>query len=420
MPDNKDKFADIQELLDYFDKKYSAISKDAVENFKVLQLEAVKEAAEAEKRNKIYLTEKVLEMQAEGLLASEEAAAKYARKMVEEQQKRKLESEIDILKEISKEEEARRSRELKLLEKEKDLQKKKDEGNTHEAKKLQKEIELEKRKNADIDRREKLKEEGASYQFGDELKEVFNPLKTIKDEIAKGNVLKRTADQVLANSLKAMGKAITEGLNAINTSISTYAKYQTAINTRLQGTRGENVVNIFGSLVDKLDEVAFSPLVSAADLYSNLDNLVGQGIVTNVEQRAFFETIKGGIATTFDATSESLNRMIRLQRNDSTAARLGMESYLTRFLNTYVENTEYLQSTFDNVASSLFEASAALGALPGKGTAASLEFEYVVQKWLGTLTGIGLSNETAQNIATALGQLGSGNVDVLNSQIGTY
>lgn len=419
MPDNKDKFADIQEMLDYFDKKYSAISRDSAKNFKAMQLEAVQEAADAEERNKKYLTEKVLEMRAEGLLASEEAASKYAMKMIEEQQKLKLESEIGILKEISKEEEARRARELKLLEKEKDLQKNKNEGNTHEAKKLQKEIELEKRKNADIDRREKLKEEGASYQFGDELKEVFNPLKTIKDEIAKGNVLKRTADHVLANSLKAMGKAITEGLNAINTSISSYAKYQTAINTRLQGTRGESVVNIFGSLVDKLDDVAFSPLISAADLYTNLNSLVGQGIVTNVEQRAFFETVKGGIATTFDATSESLNRMIRLQRNDSTAARLGMEGYLTRFLNTYVENTEYLQSTFDTVASSLFEASAALGGLPGKGTAASLEFEYVVQKWLGTLTGVGLSNETAQSIATALGQLGSGNVDVLNSQMGT-
>jgi len=35
------------------------------------------------------------------------------------------------------------------------------------------------------------------------------------------------------------------------------------------------------------------------------------------------------------------------------------------------------------------------------------------------LTGIGLSTETAQSIATALGQLGSGNIDVLNTQMGT-
>jgi len=174
-----------------------------------------------------------------------------------------------------------------------------------------------------------------------------------------------------------MGKAITDGLNAINTAISSYAKYQTSINARLQGSQGD-AVNIFGNLVSKLDDVAFSPLISAADLYSNLNNLVGQGIVTNVEQRAFFETIKGGIATTFDVNSESLSRIIRLQRVDSTAARLGMESYLTRFLNTYVENTEYLQSTFDNVASSLFEASAALGGISGAD--ASVQFEYVVQK----------------------------------------
>lgn len=419
MPDKKDKFADIQELLDFYGRKYLQISADTQEKIQAMQKKAAEEAAAAELRNKEYLEEKVLKMRAEGLLASEEAAVKYAKKMGEEEYQRKLEREISILKEISKAEEERRNRESAILEKEKQVEELKAEGKEKEAKAVQKDLVKDKRKNEDANRREKLKEEGAEYLFGDKIKEVFNPIKTIKDEIAKGNVLKRAADQTLANTLKSMGKAITDGLNAINTAISSYAKYQTAINTRLQGTRGENVINVFGGLVDKLDQVAFSPLVSAANLYSNLSNLVGQGIATNVDQRAFFETIKGGIATTFDVTSESLNRMIRLQREDSTAARLGMESYLTRFLNHYVESTEYLQSTFDSVASSLFEASAVLGALSGLGSSASVEFEYVVQKWLGTLTGVGLSDATAQNIATALGQLGSGNVDVLNTQMGT-
>lgn len=422
MADKKDKFADIQEVLDYFDDKWKKLSEVQVANYKQMQSNAIKANAKEEEEHKLYLERKIFDMQAEGLLTSKKQASKYIKKLEEERAKRKLESELYVLKELSKEEQSKREIQTKILEKEKKLQTEKNRGNQTAAKRVQKELDILKKeesltnkKEAQKDRAQRLKDEGAAYEFGDTFKDIFQPL---KDEMAKGNVLKRTADQNLTSTFKGMVKALKEGLNAINTSISEYAKYQTAINARLQGSNGD-AVNVFGGLVNKLDDVAFSPLIAASDLYSNLNSLVGQGIVTNVEQRAFFETIKGGIATTFDVTSESLNRMIRLQRVDSTAARLGMEGYLTRFLNTYVENTEYLQSTFDNVASSLFEASAALGGLPGKGTAASLEFEYVVQKWLGTLTGIGLSNEAAQSIATALGQLGSGNVDVLNSQMGT-
>ena len=52
-----------------------------------------------------------------------------------------------------------------------------------------------------------------------------------------------------------------------------------------------------------------------------------------------------------------------------------MESYLTRPPLVYVENTEYLQSTFDNVASSLLKLSALLGAT-GAIFQHSIEFEY--------------------------------------------
>ena len=90
--------------------------------------------------------------------------------------------------------------------------------------------------------------------------------------------------------------------------------------------------------------------------------MVQSGVAQNVSQRAFFQTVKSGIAETFDATESYMKRIIRIQQNDSTAARLGMEAYLTRWLNAYVENTEYLTTTFDNVASSLLEASAVIGA----------------------------------------------------------
>lgn len=420
MPENNDKFADIREILSFYSASMNKIITQQSENYRKLKLDAEQEAADAERQRQVDIVRTISSLQAQNAIKTGEEATAYAKKLDEEHQQRRLESEIFILKEVSKREEDRRAKQTEILKKEKALQEKKNAGDNKKVKLIQKDLDNLKKEEALIKKKERkkaetdrLKEDGLDYEFGDTFKQIFDPL--IK-EIATGNALKRSADQAIYNSLKSMGKAIDAGVNAINQTISEYAKYQTAINTRLQGTNGD-AVNIFGNLVNKLDEVAFSPLISASALYSNLNQLIGQGIVTNVEQRAFFETIKDGIATTFDVTSESLNRMIRIQHNDSTAARLGMEGYLTRFLNTYVENTEYLQSTFDNVASSLLEASAVLGSL--RGVNKSLEFEYVVQKWLGTLTGIGLSNETAQSIANALGQLGSGNVDVLNTQMGT-
>lgn len=210
-------------------------------------------------------------------------------------------------------------------------------------------------------------------------------------------------------------------LNAINNGISTYAKYQGEINARLQGSNlggsGLTVAerlrygeNTFGILENRLAlAVGIQPYVRTEDMLSSLETLVKAGIAANVEQRAFLQTVKENIADTFDAANSSLLRIVRLQQSDSTAARLGMEAYLTRFLNQMVENTEYLNQTFDTVQEALIEASSQMT------MEASTEFEYVVQKWLGALTGTGLSEATAQGIAQALGYIGSGNVSAFGS-----
>ena len=193
--------------------------------------------------------------------------------------------------------------------------------------------------------------------------------------------------------------------NAVNQAISTYTGYQTAINARLQGI--SDSANRFSEIEDTLKTVSYSPLIKTQELYDNLSQLVAEGIAQNVEQRAFLQTVKEGIATTFDANNSALKRIIRLQQRDSTAARLGLEAYLTSYMNELVQNTEYLQSTFDSVAESLIEASSLMSMQQ------STEFEYVVQKWLGTVSGLGLSEGASQGIATALGQLGSGDVNGL-------
>ena len=197
--------------------------------------------------------------------------------------------------------------------------------------------------------------------------------------------------------------------NVINQGISTYSQYQRGISARLQGYRG-NEGDVFSQVEKNLTKaVGVTPYFKTETMLNNLQALVEQGIASNIEQRAFLQTAKDGIATTFSASDAALLRIIRLQQSDSTAARLGMEAYLTRYLNNLVENTEYLQSTFDNVESALIEASSQMGA------SQATEFEYIVQKWLGALTGTGLSEATAQSIAQAVGYLGSGDIGSLSN-----
>lgn len=207
----------------------------------------------------------------------------------------------------------------------------------------------------------------------------------------------KKAIEKLTSTLKNLG-------NVINNAITQYSTYQGGVNARLQGS-----AKTFQSIESSLSKVSTSPLLKTDKLYENLAELVNEGIVTNVEQRAFLMTMKDNIATTFDANSSALKRLIRIQQQDSTAQRLGMEAYLTSFMNKLVENTEYLSTSFDNVQSALLEASALMSA------SASSEFEYQVQKWLGAMSGLGLSDSTSTSLAQALGYLGSGNIEGLNS-----
>lgn len=209
--------------------------------------------------------------------------------------------------------------------------------------------------------------------------------------------------------------------DSVNSNMKTYTELQRGTNARLQGTqvsaadrllgltKGISQFDRFGLLENRLSmSVGINPYFRTETMLTNLSNLINEGIASNVEQRAFLATASENIANTFDVANGALLRIIRLQQQDSTAARLGMEAYLTRFLNNLVDNTEYLSKTFDSVQDALVEMSSQMS------TQASTELEYVIQKWLGALVGVGMSDTTATNIAQAIGYLGSGNVEALS------
>lgn len=221
--------------------------------------------------------------------------------------------------------------------------------------------------------------------------------------------------QGLINALQGLS-------DSVNSNMKTYTELQKGTNARLQGKQlgagwraagllaGKNPMDTFGIMESRLSlAVGINPYFRTETMLTNLSNLINEGISSNVEQRAFLQTASENIANTFDVANGALLRIIRLQQQDSTAARLGMEAYLTRFLNSLVDNTEYLNQTFDNVQEALVETSSHMS------VQAATELEYVIQKWLGSLVGVGMSDTTATNIAQALGYLGSGNVDALSS-----
>lgn len=237
-----------------------------------------------------------------------------------------------------------------------------------------------------------------------------NPLQLALDNVKAD--FKETG-AMLGKSFTEAGGRIFKGLvnigeklsGEINSVISTFSQYQSTINTRLQGT----AVTFQGIQREMSSRLGTSPFVKTSSMLESLNDLVAQGISFNLEQRAFLDALGGKIATTFDVANSSLLRIVKLQQQDSTASRLGMEAYLTRYFNQMFQDTQYLSQTFDSVTDALVEATSQMG------TKQSVEFEYIVQKWLGSLSAVGTSESTVRSIAEAIGYLGAGNVSALNS-----
>ena len=286
------------------------------------------------------------------------------------------------------------------------------------AKQLEKEEQNQKKKSADyIAKYEAILEERAR-------EEALQAEKEAQDEVNnyRRNKLEQTAKNFGQNLGNAISKGtggvldgtklvanVTKGINALGGSVNkyldVYTRYMTSVNARLQGAGKE--LN-YESLNNKIrTNTALNPYVRYTTVLEKMASLVDQGIASNVTQRAFLASISDKIATTFNAAESSLLSIVRIQQQDSTAARLGMEAELTKLFNYYFSDTSYLSDVFDSVQSTLIDVSSALG------TQASVEFEYMVQKWLGALGSVGVNSGTLQTIAQGINYLGTGDVESL-------
>lgn len=215
-----------------------------------------------------------------------------------------------------------------------------------------------------------------------------------------------------------MGKAMSAAILAVSDlakqlegQIDEIASHKGAIDTRLQGSGNKKFMGSYwDQLVRDMTSVgAVNPFFKQETFAKNIEELVGKGISFDLKQRAFLMTISDKIASTFDVSNGTLLRLVRIQQEDSTAGRLGMESALNAFLNNMYETSEYLSDVAGSVKSSLEEMEALMAG------AEATEVEFQVQKWLGSLYSVGMSQSATQSIADALGKIAAGDIDGLTN-----
>ena len=215
----------------------------------------------------------------------------------------------------------------------------------------------------------------------------------------------------LTASLELANQIQDDLMAALDGKIKELAEVQGAVDTRLQGSR-DNKLKEFSYWKELLRDAkaiaGASPFMKQEDFVKNIKTLVEKGISFDIKQRAFLMTIQEKIANTFDVADGTLLRLIRIQQQDTTAGRLGMESALNSFLNSMYETSEYLESVAKSVRGSLEEMQALM---EGKD---ATELEYQVQKWMGSLYSVGMSDSTVQEIARTFGQIASGDISGLS------
>lgn len=263
-----------------------------------------------------------------------------------------------------------------------------------------------KQQKRDEEHADRLEDLRIEYELASELdkKRYEKQIKDEKKAYDKQVTREKELTNIKNNAVKALKSAVNDINSGVNNFLSSYGQYFSSITTRLLGS-GKSYTSASKIISNALGG---TPLVKQTAVLEKLNTLVAQGIAYNVEQRAFLDTVKDKIATTFDAANGTLLQLIKIQQADSTAARLGLESSLNNFFNKNFLDTSYLNSLSDSVAASI------LGANSQLSRDGSVAFEYVVQKWLGSMSSVGVSDSTIQSLAAGLNALGTGDVDYLN------
>lgn len=216
--------------------------------------------------------------------------------------------------------------------------------------------------------------------------------------------------KAVTSAVNTIGKILNEGFKTLDKSVddavSVYTNYNAKITSRLYGDT--NNTTFSDLLSDIREDVKASPFVNQKKLIDNLSTLANEGINYNLEQRALLLTLNDRLVPTFDALDGTFQRMIRLQQSDITWTQMGAEAKILELLNGTFKDSSYLNSMYKSVSGAISDAlSTQLD------TDQYTQFAFTIQKWLGALYSVGMSDTAIGNIASALNLLATGDVNQL-------
>lgn len=243
-------------------------------------------------------------------------------------------------------------------------------------------------------------------QESDEAESEKGALGTIKS-IFKEGLLGAAAGKIAEGISNTLGPLVNKADEQIDGAASLIAKYMSSFDARLQGSNkySEGIFDLVRA------NLAASPYLTQQKMLESIAAFVDNGVVYNLEQRAYLSALADKMVTTFNALDANLTRLIRLQQADMTQAALGVEASLTKLFNRLYEDTSYLSdgTGYDTTTASILDAAAQLDYKEAS------SFLYTVQKWLGALSALGISTTATNTIATGLNYLGTGNISELNN-----
>lgn len=238
-----------------------------------------------------------------------------------------------------------------------------------------------------------------------------------KNRLAKEEAATKKNQEAIERASKAMsdnikllrdlpGKAMNAMSSGVNQYIGAFSRYFTAIEVGLEGTnRGFSDAK---TMIDRV--VGLNPAVKQTEVLERLEEYIKSGILRDAELRATLSTVGTKISNTFNSLDPTLLSLTKILKEDTTIARLGMETALTRYMAGQYEDTSYFANNANEyVSSQLLQAMSQMGRDQG------LAMEYSVQKWLGSFVSVGVTEETAKKIADGIGYLTSGNIQGLTA-----
>ena len=240
-------------------------------------------------------------------------------------------------------------------------------------------------------------------------------MKGMSGSMGGGMIVLQVINKVLEAIRGVLGAINDTVQQGITKSIANQKQFLGPISSRLQSFEGKTALNYTTLSRDVRNIFTNSRYVNQQRLLENLSQVVEAGVGYNIQDRAYLMTIADRTVKTFNVLDANLSRMIRLQQTDLTRPQMGLEAYLTKGLNALFQDTSYLSEMYDSVTAALTDATSQMS------YDQTTSYLYNVQKWLGSLYSVGISENAINTIAQGLNLLGSGNVSQLtgNDQLNT-